>query len=35
MNTYEPPIFELSAPGKIGANLPALDVPASTQLDGH
>jgi glycine dehydrogenase subunit 2 len=29
MNTYEPPIFELSAPGKIGANLPALDVPAA------
>ncbi|MBV9790684.1 MAG: aminomethyl-transferring glycine dehydrogenase subunit GcvPB [Chloroflexi bacterium] len=27
MNTYEPPIFELSGPGKIGANLPALDVP--------
>ena len=29
MNTYEPPIFELSAPGKQGANLPALDVPAA------
>ncbi|KPV43005.1 glycine dehydrogenase, partial [Kouleothrix aurantiaca] len=29
MNTYEPPIFELSAPGKHGANLPALDVPAA------
>lgn len=27
MNTYEPPIFEQSGPGKIGANLPALDVP--------
>ncbi len=27
MNTYEPPIFELSAPGKYGANLPDLDVP--------
>ncbi|HEX6288677.1 MAG TPA: aminomethyl-transferring glycine dehydrogenase subunit GcvPB [Herpetosiphonaceae bacterium] len=27
MNTYEPPIFELSGTGKIGANLPALDVP--------
>jgi glycine dehydrogenase subunit 2 len=27
MNTYEPPIFELSGPGKIGANLPELDVP--------
>jgi glycine dehydrogenase subunit 2 len=29
MNTYEPPIFELSSPGKQGANLPALDVPAA------
>ncbi len=27
MNNYEPPIFELSGPGKIGANLPRLDVP--------
>lgn len=27
MNTYEPPIFELSGVGKIGANLPTLDVP--------
>jgi glycine dehydrogenase subunit 2 len=27
MDTYEPPIFELSAPGKIGVNLPDLDVP--------
>ena len=27
MHTYEPPIFEMSGPGKIGANLPALDVP--------
>src|SRR5215203_2612289 len=27
MNTYDPPIFELSAPGKIGVNLPSLDVP--------
>lgn len=27
METYDPPIFELSAPGKIGANLPELDVP--------
>ncbi len=34
MNTYEPPIFELSAPGKIGANLPALDVPAA-ELPGE
>ncbi len=29
MNTYEPPIFELSSPGKQGANLPELDVPAA------
>jgi glycine dehydrogenase subunit 2 len=29
MDTYEPPIFELSAPGKYGANLPELDVPAA------
>jgi glycine dehydrogenase subunit 2 len=28
MDTYEPPIFELSARGKIGVNLPQLDVPA-------
>jgi glycine dehydrogenase subunit 2 len=27
MHNYEPPIFELSAPGKYGANLPELDVP--------
>ncbi|GIV95597.1 MAG: putative glycine dehydrogenase (decarboxylating) subunit 2 [Herpetosiphonaceae bacterium] len=27
MNTYEPPIFEYSAPGKIGVALPELDVP--------
>jgi glycine dehydrogenase subunit 2 len=27
MDTYEPPIFELSARGKIGVNLPKLDVP--------
>ena len=27
MDTYEPPIFELSGPGKCGANLPAVDVP--------
>ena len=27
MDTYEPPIFELSSPGKIGVNLPAVDVP--------
>ncbi len=26
MDTYEPPIFELSARGKIGVNLPQLDV---------
>ncbi|HEX5691130.1 MAG TPA: aminomethyl-transferring glycine dehydrogenase subunit GcvPB, partial [Roseiflexaceae bacterium] len=29
MDTYEPPLFELSAPGKIGVNLPQLDVPAA------
>jgi glycine dehydrogenase subunit 2 len=27
MDTYDPPIFELSARGKIGVNLPGLDVP--------
>ena len=27
MDTYQPPIFELSQPGKHGTNLPALDVP--------
>lgn len=27
VNTYEPPLFELSAPGKHGANLPEIDVP--------
>ena len=27
MHTYEPPIFELSGPGKCGANLPEIDVP--------
>ncbi len=27
MHTYEPPIFEQSGVGKIGASLPALDVP--------
>jgi glycine dehydrogenase subunit 2 len=27
MDTYDPPIFELSAHGKIGVNLPELDVP--------
>jgi glycine dehydrogenase subunit 2 len=27
METYQPPIFELSSPGKIGVNLPQLDVP--------
>ncbi|NOK60822.1 MAG: glycine dehydrogenase subunit 2 [Chloroflexi bacterium AL-W] len=30
MDTYEPPIFELSSPGKHGANLPELDVPAAS-----
>jgi len=34
MDTYEPPIFELSAPGKYGTNLPQLDVPAS-ELPAH
>ncbi len=29
LSTYEPPIFELSGPGKIGANLPELDVPTT------
>ncbi|NJN66566.1 MAG: aminomethyl-transferring glycine dehydrogenase subunit GcvPB [Chloroflexaceae bacterium] len=29
MNTYEPPIFELSSPGKCGVALPEVDVPAS------
>lgn len=27
MQTFEPPIFELSGPGKCGANLPSVDVP--------
>ncbi len=27
MHTYEPPIYELSSPGKQGANLPDIDVP--------
>src|SRR5262245_47913068 len=29
MDTFEPPIFELSARGKIGVNLPQLDVPVA------
>jgi glycine dehydrogenase subunit 2 len=29
MDTYEPPLFELSARGKIGVNLPRLDVPTA------
>ncbi len=29
MNTYEPPIFELSGSGKVGASLPAVGVPTS------
>lgn len=29
METYEPPIFELSSPGKQGVILPNLDVPAA------
>jgi glycine dehydrogenase subunit 2 len=27
MDTYQPPIFEISQPGKHGTNLPTLDVP--------
>src|SRR5262245_49402072 len=34
MDTYEPPLFELSARGKIGVNLPQLDVPAA-ELPTH
>jgi glycine dehydrogenase subunit 2 len=34
MDTYEPPLFELSAPGKIGVNLPRLDVP-DAELPAH
>ena len=34
MNTFEPPIFELAAPGRIGASLPACDVP-ETPLPTH
>ncbi|MCU0490139.1 MAG: aminomethyl-transferring glycine dehydrogenase subunit GcvPB [Chloroflexaceae bacterium] len=33
MDTYEPPLYELSSPGKHGANLPALDVPKSPLPD--
>ncbi len=29
MDTYEPSVYELSSPGKQGANLPELDVPAA------
>jgi glycine dehydrogenase subunit 2 len=29
MHNYQPPIFELSGPGKYGADLPELDVPAA------
>jgi glycine dehydrogenase subunit 2 len=29
MDTFEPPLFELSEPGKIGVNLPDLDVPVT------
>lgn len=29
MDTYQPPIFELSGEGKIGVNLPELDVPVT------
>lgn len=34
MNTFEPPIFELAAPGRIGVSLPASDVP-ETALPSH
>src|ERR1700712_1109004 len=34
MDTYQPPIFELSARGKIGVNLPTLDVPVA-DLPAH
>jgi glycine dehydrogenase subunit 2 len=34
MQTYEPPIFEQSGAGKIGASLPALDVPLA-ELPQH
>jgi glycine cleavage system P protein (glycine dehydrogenase) subunit 2 len=34
MDTYEPPIFELSARGKIGVNLPQIDVP-TCELPAH
>ena len=34
MNTFEPPIFELAAPGRIGASLPNCDVP-ETPLPAH
>lgn len=33
MNNFQPPIFELSSPGKIGVNLPELDVPAEPLPD--
>ena len=34
MSTFEPPIFELAAPGRIGVSLPACDVP-TTELPAH
>jgi glycine dehydrogenase subunit 2 len=34
MHNYQPPIFELSGRGKIGANLPDLDVPEA-QIPGE
>jgi glycine dehydrogenase subunit 2 len=34
MNTYEPPIFELSSPGKCGVALPEVDVPATPLPEG-
>ena len=33
-NSYEPPIFELAAPGRIGVSLPECDVP-TTALPAH
>jgi glycine dehydrogenase subunit 2 len=34
MNNEQPPIFELSQPGKIGANIPAAGVPHTPLPDG-
>ncbi len=35
MNSLEPLIYELSAPGRIGVNLPKLDVPEAPLPDSH